>query len=160
MLTKEELRQQYKVKDNEQGYVHVMFTKIIKDGKRTRDNCSAQVFTIREFDKLKQDIEKLGIGITQFDEYEVLYDPKIEEAKKAKEAKEAAKKEAERIAKEKAAEENRLKKEVEEKAEKERIEKLEALKPEAEKYGVKILKKSDPEEIKKLIEEAKLNKTT
>ena len=70
----------YKVKANETGYVHVRFTKIMQGkGKRTHDVHKNQIFTIKEFESHKKAWEKFGFaGITQQDEFEVLYDPRVD----------------------------------------------------------------------------------
>lgn len=69
----------YKVKPNEQGYIHVRFTKIMKGkGKRTYDVHKNQIFSVKEFETHKRCWEKYGFaGITQQDEYVVLHDPRI-----------------------------------------------------------------------------------
>lgn len=76
MQTKEDFRKAYKIKPEEEGFVHVLLTKIVKEGKRTRDVFAAQIFTVREFQQFKVNVEKLGIAITGYDEYEMIHNGK------------------------------------------------------------------------------------
>ena len=100
-----------KVYDERDSY-HILFVKILPDGKRTRDVMHIQKFGITDWMKTKASIEAMGIAITQYDEYDVLHDPvkwkneaatrEEEEAKIAKAAAkkaEATKKKAETAAK-------------------------------------------------------------
>ena len=67
----------YQVKENENHLVHVRFTKIMKDGARTKDVHYYQQFHPREYDKMKAHIDRMGLkGITQYNEMEVVHDPR------------------------------------------------------------------------------------
>ena len=66
------------IKPNENGLYHVKFTKIVKDGKRTRDTYVYQAFTSKEFKNLQKVADEFGLGgATQFDEMEVIHDPTV-----------------------------------------------------------------------------------
>lgn len=120
----------FKVKEGEEGYFHILFVKILPDGKKHVLVPHIQIFNGKDWVNIKQTIEKRGITITQYDEYSILHDPaehekaiaeelkkavraEYEKAKKEKEA--AAKKEAKELADKKAAE-DKVKKEAEKKA--------------------------------------------
>jgi hypothetical protein len=67
----------YRVKDNEKHLYHVRFTKILKDGKRTVDTHVYQPFSKKEYEGLLKTAEELGLGVTQFDEMELVHDPRL-----------------------------------------------------------------------------------
>jgi hypothetical protein len=72
----QELKQSYKVPEGEENFVHVLFIKILKEGKRTRDVPSVRKYkTLREWNGMKKNIEELGIAVTAFDEFSILHDP-------------------------------------------------------------------------------------
>ena len=74
-MQKSEAIQNHKIKDKESGLYHVMFTKILKDGKRTRDEFHVVLYTGKEFKVFKRHTDNWGLGATGFDEYEVIHDP-------------------------------------------------------------------------------------
>lgn len=81
----QELKQEYQVPKGEEGWFHILFIKILKEGKRTRDVPSIQKYkTAREWAGMKKNIDELGIAITGQDEYSVLYDPTKVKAEKEK----------------------------------------------------------------------------
>ena len=78
-MQKNEAIQNYKIKPEEEGSYHVCFTRIIKEGKRTKDVHTFQTFSKREFEGktgFLSTVQKLGLaGITQQDEMEIAHDP-------------------------------------------------------------------------------------
>jgi len=60
-------------KPNENGKYQVRFTKIVKDGKRTRDTYVTHTFTGKELKALQKTVNEIGLaGATQFDEMEII----------------------------------------------------------------------------------------
>lgn len=81
----------YSVKDIEKDYFHIMYVRIVKDGERTRDVPSVQMYSKEDWRKTKTIFDKHAIkAVTGFSEYGVIHDPtaKAREAKaKPEEAK-------------------------------------------------------------------------
>ena len=76
-MQKKEAIQNYQVKDDEKHLYHVCFTKVLKDGKRTKDVHKLQPFSKKEYENLLETVRKFGLaGITQQDEMELAHDPR------------------------------------------------------------------------------------
>ena len=120
---------------DESGVFHIMYIKIMKDGKRVKDVPSMQKYTVQDWEKTIKVLEDSGVGVTGYDEFAIIHDP-LEAAREAEaeiqaEAERKAKIKAE--AKEAAEFEAALKAEAKEKAV---AEKAEAeVKPEAKPKG-------------------------
>ena len=65
---------------DESGYFHIMYINIFREGKRTRDVPCVQKYSVQDWEKTKDVIEKNGIGVTGHDEYCVIHDPTVKKA--------------------------------------------------------------------------------
>ena len=85
---------------DESGVFHIMYIKIMKDGKRTRDVPCIQKYTVQDWGKTVKVLEDNGVGVTGYDEFAIIHDPTevvdtdAEEAEEFEAALEAEAKEA------------------------------------------------------------------
>ncbi len=64
-----------KINPKEQGYYHLLFTKIVKDGQRTKDTYHVVAYSEREYRAFKAHTDKHGLKATGFHEYEIVHRP-------------------------------------------------------------------------------------
>lgn len=91
----------FKVKEGEESYFHILFVKILPDGDRVKDNPMIQIFNGKDWAQVQTTIKKRGIkAVTQYNEVGVIYDPTEYEKAKAAELEKAEKEKAEKAKKE------------------------------------------------------------
>ena len=78
---------------DESGVFHIMYIKIMKDGKRTRDVPSVQKYEVRDWEQTVKILEDNGVGVTGYDEFAIIHDP-TEAIKEAEEFEAALKAES------------------------------------------------------------------
>ena len=74
-MQKSEVIKKHKIKPEESEFYHVLFTKIVKDGLRTKDVYNIVLYSRREFPAFKHHIDQWGLGSTGMNEYEIIHDP-------------------------------------------------------------------------------------
>lgn len=74
-MQKSEVIKNHKIKPEESGHYHVLFTRIVKEGKRTRDVHNVQLYSKREFVPFMKYTSVYGLGVTGYDEMEIIHDP-------------------------------------------------------------------------------------
>ena len=60
---------------DESDYFHIMYIKIMKEGKRTRDVPCVQKYSVQDWVKTVKVLEKNGVSVTGYDEFAIIHDP-------------------------------------------------------------------------------------
>jgi len=60
---------------DESGDFHIMYIKIMRDGKRTRDVPCVQKYTVQDWNKTIKVLEDNGVSVTGYDEFAIIHDP-------------------------------------------------------------------------------------